>query len=304
MGISLSAPGLRKKKSNVSLAAKDDNDAETIENKYYLPSKIEDIDRMQIQHFLYQHIWQCNFSSPIENMLNMGGYVIDIGDKIIFCSERCGPGTWVLEMATEYPMTCFTGVDIVPTFPSQIMPRNVKFLKGNILRELPIEDKFDFARLSLLGTSFNEKEWPRAIEQTIKLLKPGGWIEICELDLLPNSMGPCFEKITTAFMGLLSKRGVNSRIVLKLDSLLAGSNSLSKVQFDLRRITAGHRGGKPGILFAENLAIYFKSVVVSHLQSFMNLSPEGYQKLWSNCEQEFEICETQVNIYRFWGRKS
>ncbi|CAG8611181.1 1444_t:CDS:2 [Ambispora leptoticha] len=293
MGISHSAPVLRKKKSNVSLTA-DDKDVENIEKKYYLPSKIEDIDRMQTQHFLCQHFWQCNFSSPIENMLNMGGCVIDIG---------CGPGTWLLEMATEYPMTYFTGVDIVPVYPSQIMPRNVKFIKGNILQVLPIEETFDFVRLSSLGTSFTEKEWPHAIENSIKLLKPGGWIEICEMDLLPNDIGPGFEKIIDAFKGLLSKRGVDPQIVLKLDSLLADSNSLSKIQFDLRRVTAGHPGGKPGILFAENLAIYFKIVLAPHLQTFMNISPEEYQKLWSKCEQEFERDGVHINLYRFWGRK-
>ncbi|KAG9296741.1 hypothetical protein G9A89_001373 [Geosiphon pyriformis] len=292
MGNHHSLSVIRKKKSSDSLAKA--KIAQDLANRYYIPSENEHIDMLQNQHFLYEHYWQCNFSSPIESMLNRGGVVIDVG---------CGPGTWILEMATNYPLTSFTGVDIVPIYPSEIMPKNAHFFQANILEGLPIKETYDFARISLLNICIPAKDWPGVIDEMIRLLKPGGWIEIVELDLVTSFVGPHFQNLAIAFRELLSKRGVDPYITQKLDSILAATNSLSKIQFDLRCMIPGKMGGQPGKLYVENLAIYFKLILAPHLQHFLNLTPNQYIRMWQECEAEFDKHESHINIYRYWGRK-
>ena len=48
-------------------------------------------------------------------------------------------------MATEYPRSKFTGIDVAPSYPIHIKPHNVEFLQANILNGLPYADNtFDF----------------------------------------------------------------------------------------------------------------------------------------------------------------
>src|SRR5436305_6312800 len=70
-------------------------------NKYILPNDDEELDRLHILHDLHLQIWESHFSSPIETILKLGGVqVLDVG---------CGSGIWLLEMATNYPLSQFTG---------------------------------------------------------------------------------------------------------------------------------------------------------------------------------------------------
>ncbi|CAG8846564.1 10791_t:CDS:1, partial [Racocetra persica] len=46
---------------------------------YVLPLDDDEVDRMTLQHYLFQNIWKSNFSSPVENMLERGAKMLDIG---------------------------------------------------------------------------------------------------------------------------------------------------------------------------------------------------------------------------------
>src|ERR1044071_1706506 len=56
--------------------------------KYSLPNDEAEMDRLKSQHYLFNYIFQGNFSSPVKEILKVGGTeVLDLG---------CGPGTWLL----------------------------------------------------------------------------------------------------------------------------------------------------------------------------------------------------------------
>jgi hypothetical protein len=88
-----------------------------------------------------------------------GANVLDVG---------CGPATWLLELATEYPGTNFYGFDIAgrfnlypgltykhclnyavskDTFPEAIYPPNMHLQIANILSPLPYTVPFDFVQI-------------------------------------------------------------------------------------------------------------------------------------------------------------
>ncbi|CAG8714795.1 27802_t:CDS:2, partial [Dentiscutata erythropus] len=154
---------------------------------YFLPLDELESDRMQLRHDVDWHIWRSNFSSPIETTLTLGGIqVLDVA---------CGSGLWAFEMASDYPLSEFTGVDIAPIFPSDVMPPNVTFKQCDILEGLPysdcsfyyihVKDLFHHIPLKII----REQLFP------VRILKPGGWIEIQDRDPNMINAGPICKRL-------------------------------------------------------------------------------------------------------------
>lgn len=65
-------------------SSRDDYISECInKRKYYasyvFPSDDDEIDRLTVQHYIFQHIWDSNFSSPVKDLLKDGAQVLDVG---------------------------------------------------------------------------------------------------------------------------------------------------------------------------------------------------------------------------------
>ena len=103
------------------------------------------IDRVHSHHYLLKHIWDGNFSSPIQPLLESG--MVDA------LEIKCGPGTWILDMATEYSVCSFTGIDVIQIFPSEIKPKNTNFVLANQPDHLPFRAISDPAPLGPNGAS-------------------------------------------------------------------------------------------------------------------------------------------------------
>jgi ubiquinone/menaquinone biosynthesis C-methylase UbiE len=99
--------------------------------------------------------------------------------------NRCGPAMWILEMASLYPKSKFTGVDIVPVYPLEIKPLNVEFLQINIIKHgLPYEDNtFDYVFCRLVNFSYTIKDWKIVISEMCRVCKIGGYVEFMEKDV-------------------------------------------------------------------------------------------------------------------------
>src|SRR4051794_26762321 len=96
---------------------------------------------------------------------------------------RCGNGSWTLDMATEYKKAKFTALDILPIFPREIRPKNVNFVLGNILKGLDFEsDTFDYVFMRCMKAAISNDDWPKVIRELLRILKPNGWLELCEID--------------------------------------------------------------------------------------------------------------------------
>jgi len=94
-------------------------------------------------------------------------------------------GSWSFDMATNYPHVEFIGIDISPIQPSQIKPENFNFIQANLLDGLPFEDDtFDYVFQRLLVSSVPTDKWPVVIEELIRVLKPGGYLEVSHVESL------------------------------------------------------------------------------------------------------------------------
>lgn len=145
------------------------------------------------------------YKRPMHPFWTLGNYQIIFTPLSCFicfiCSfvlifYRCGTGAWTLEMATDYPFSKFTGIDVFPVYPSEIRPKNVEFEIANVLNGLPYEDgTFDFVFMRSMSLTFTPYEWEHiVVKELVRVVKPGGWIEIMECDPHLIGAGPVTNK--------------------------------------------------------------------------------------------------------------
>ncbi|KAG0163216.1 hypothetical protein DFQ30_000517 [Apophysomyces sp. BC1015] len=158
------------------------------------------------------------------------GKILDVG---------CGPGSWVMEMAVDYPNAQFTGIDMSDIFPTTIRPDNVSFEMVNILEGLPFEDgSFDLVHMRLMVSGIRVPEWPRVLDEIYRVLKPGGIIQWGELDFTETSQSPMIEHFITSFHSVMQERQQDPWIAFKLEPMLT-EHQFEVVEYTKKKIQYG-----------------------------------------------------------------
>ncbi|KAL0080732.1 S-adenosyl-L-methionine-dependent methyltransferase [Phycomyces blakesleeanus] len=174
--------------SNVSSESKYHN---VPSSSYWLASDRSEQDRLMGEHFAIKEIVGGNILTKAMEILDLekGVKILDIG---------CGPGTWVLDVATEHPNCEVTGIDMSNIFPQNIRPPNANFLIANVLEGLPLEDNsFDFVQIRQMVAAFTIPEWPLVIKECIRVIKPGGLLQIAEANYKDSGEGASLLMVQT-----------------------------------------------------------------------------------------------------------
>ncbi|RCH78839.1 hypothetical protein CU098_006592, partial [Rhizopus stolonifer] len=143
-------------------------------SSYWLPKDEEEQMRLTGQHFALKELFKGNVLPKVKTRLNFeqGISVLDVG---------CGSGAWMTDMASDYPNCRYYGCDIVEVANKFVTPRQFTFNIGNVLTGLPYnENTFDFVQIRLLVFALREQEWPVAIQEVLRVTKPGGILQILE----------------------------------------------------------------------------------------------------------------------------
>lgn len=117
------------------------------------------------------------------------GRALDIG---------CGPGCWCIDFCQTCPRMQVIGIDNGDMFPDPaLLPRNCELIQHNVLEGLGIFDdaSFDYIHIRFMSLSFTHEQYTKLIRDCWRVLKPGGYVEIMEMDMMVYSPGPTTEKL-------------------------------------------------------------------------------------------------------------
>ncbi|CAG8561732.1 5805_t:CDS:2 [Ambispora gerdemannii] len=264
-------------------------------SEYFIPNDDEEADRLIRYHDAMKGFWEGLFHSPVEEKLRQGARVIDLG---------CGTGTWILDMAKQYPNSMFVGIDLSQIFPTEGLPSNVEFVEYNVLDGLPYEDSsFDFVHQKIMIAAFTEVQWEeRVIPEMTRLTRPDGWVELLESDGYFISDGNATNRISKAFQNFLTSKGMNCKIGEEIPRLLENTNAFSEIKNKKKVIVLGKKGGKAGQETLRFCTVGINSCRII-LSADMNIMPEHFDALVEIFSIEAEKTTTCLNQHRIYGHK-
>lgn len=219
---------------------------------YNLPRDLEEMNRLDFQHYLFRAALRGNFVAPIDRT----GAILDVGT---------GTGRWAREMAQTFPQAAVVGLDIHPppvdeTSTAQpgtdLRPPNYTFVSGNVLEGLPFADaSFDFVHMRMLVSAIPHDRWPYVAQELVRVTRPGGWVESVEA-LLPTNGGPVAEQLMDWIRAISLRRGVDIADAAHVQKHLAAAG-LTQVRTQELTIPCGDYGGRIGKMMATD---YFAGV--------------------------------------------
>ncbi|KAG5914396.1 hypothetical protein E4U61_005811 [Claviceps capensis] len=142
--------------------------------RYPLPIDETEQSRGDMKHAMFMLLMQNKlFFSPIGNYPQK---ILDIGT---------GTGIWAVEVGDRYPSAKVRGIDIAPMQPKSVPP-NVSFLVDDCEKDW-IERDADLAHFRSTIVIF--KDTSKVLGHAFESLRPGGWIELHEVQPVPMCDG-------------------------------------------------------------------------------------------------------------------
>ena len=247
---------------------------------YPLPKDMDEINRLDFQHFLLRTGLRGNFAAPIGQPTD----ILDVG---------CGSGRWAMEVAALFPQGRVTGLDLVPPPDDanplgeglDVRPGNYVFTAGNILEGLPFPDRsFDFVHQRLLITAIPRDRWPAVIQELVRVTRPGGWVELAECGAAQDG-GPGYMGLWQSWIDFLATRNVDFTIGKHTGQLLA-TGGLTNVQQRVLNFPMGDWGGRIGRASATDCLAVGKALRAGVIAQNV-LPAERYDALYTRAQQEF-----------------
>ena len=214
---------------------------------YVLPRDLEEMNRLDFQHYVLRQAFKGNFLAPIENPRA----ILDVGT---------GTGRWAREVATVFPNANVVGLDLnIPPVDEkaeaggeELRPPNYAFAPGNILEGLPFADaSFDFVHMRLLVLAMPHDRWPFVVNELIRVTRPGGWVESVEV-IEDQQGGPAVDQIMGWVAAMLQWRGIDITDGGRVGGLLQ-AQGLVNVFSRRIEVPIGVHGGRVGRLMATDI---------------------------------------------------
>jgi ubiquinone/menaquinone biosynthesis C-methylase UbiE len=218
---------------------------------YVLPADLEEMNRLDFQHYLLRQVFRGNYATPIAYPRD----ILDVGT---------GTGRWAREMAQQFPRANVVGLDVtVPPADEkaeaggpEVRPSNYAFVAGNILEGLPFPDhSFDFVHMRLLVLAIPHDRWPFIVRELARVTRPGGWVESVEATTLEQG-GPAMDQFMGWIVTMLQRRGIDFFDGARVGDLLRAAG-LANVVTNRINLPFGEYGERTGKLL---MADFFNGV--------------------------------------------
>ncbi|TFK31423.1 S-adenosyl-L-methionine-dependent methyltransferase [Crucibulum laeve] len=206
---------------------------------YILPSDLKEKERLNKQHSMLKRVFgEKIIFAPIS---------IQPGDEVL--ETGTGTGVWLLDFRKSLPQSkdlSLYGIDIESKlFPSTDLSAGALHFSVCSVTLLPREwsEKFSMVHQRFLMPALRKTEWPRALSEIYRVLKPGGWIQLCE----PGdwSAGPITEKHKAMRRALYDLRELDLECTKHMPTRLANVGFINVQTID-RAMPLGEWGGQDG----------------------------------------------------------
>lgn len=258
-----------------------------VENSpYVLPKDEQEIDRLDLQHYVYRYMIRNNYLAPIKNP----GRVLDVG---------CGTGRWAIEIAKSFPAADIVGLDILkPTLDATQRPRNVLFLQRDVLKGLPFtEQTFDYTHMRFLVGALPISDFQNVVNEMSRVIKPDGWVELVEPGTL-NNAGIGLQTLWNWLMELGSRRNIDFGGKKRLDGFLREAG-LINIAYKEVTFPLGDYAGQVGHLAAKNVLMLVEAVR-SPIIALKIATAADYDMMLSRAKAEMAAhngsCSAQMRI--------
>jgi SAM-dependent methyltransferase len=258
---------------------------------YILPTDLDEINRLDFQHYMVRAIMRGLYWSPIRQPTS----ILDVGT---------GTGRWAREMAQYYQTASIIGFDLKGSpanVSNQSTPYNLKFEQGNLLEGLPFPDRsFDLVHQRFLISGIPQEKWPDAIAELARVTTVGGWVELTEAGLSQNN-GPALRQLDTWVGDMLARRNLDIRLGSRLDTFLRQAG-LQHISMHAVPIPIGPYGGRVGTL-AEN--DYFGAILAMRdLIATLGLTTlQTYDSMVAEARREVQYGQVSWSIYVAYGQR-
>ncbi|KAH9920205.1 uncharacterized protein BXZ73DRAFT_91944 [Epithele typhae] len=165
---------------------------------YRLPADDEEFERLDLQHVMFSEVMG-RYAQPLPEVLADDGRpkaVVDLG---------CGSGSWILDVAKDFPHCSAVAVDLVPM-------QNVSEVDDINLGLQHFYDSFDVAHARLVSSGI--RDYNGLIDEMTQTLRPRGLIHLIEFDfrvydskhrpILPAHGGPKEPAALARWMNLVN----------------------------------------------------------------------------------------------------
>ncbi|RUS35417.1 hypothetical protein BC938DRAFT_484021, partial [Jimgerdemannia flammicorona] len=121
--------------------------------------------------------------------------------------------------------------------------------------------------------AFSREEWGHVVEELIRVTKPGGFIELFEIDPNYKQPGPSYERIYKSITALCESRGIDVNVVNHLEDFFG---SLENVHSESLEVTYGWN--KFGELTAQSFRL-MALAMTEKIAPELGMNPNQYQQL-------------------------
>ncbi len=132
------------------------------------------------------------------------------------------------------------------------MPANYQFVRGNVLDRLPFNDHtFDFVHQRLvLSPAIPVARWTDEISELLRVTRPGGWLELAEVGVEVNPLGPVTSQFFEWGISASESRGLDPRQVPFIGRYVPGNNRILAKHYD---VPMGQWAERIGLMMQMNL---------------------------------------------------